>query len=452
MKYEIKIKKLPKSEVEIEATVPAETLTQARKKAIELYSTTIEIDGFRKGHVPENVVLEKVGEAKIIEEAVDILLQEHFPKIIEQEKLDIIGRPKISITKIALGNPFEFKAAFAVMPDIELPDYKKIAASSKQQVASKEKKEDTEASEKEVADVLLQIRRNKAHFDWHEAHKDEKPARHASQGDAGGGHNHPDIKDDDLPELNDEFAQMAGNFKNLIELKEKVKQNIENEKKIRNTEKNRAAIMEALLKNTKIDLPDILVESEIEKSLAQMKDDVERMGAKFEDYLKETKKTTEEFKKDLRESAEKKASIQIILNKIAETEKIEPNFIKKLEEVHKNTFDFGQIKGVLSSSFRFGYRIEEKESWFAVDIFRNKFLAIDTAMHELMHFMFHKYFDHICKDKGLTENQMWDIKESFTVLLNIEFNEAIFEGEKAASLKIPEILKIVARLKQEGRL
>ncbi|MEK7635254.1 MAG: trigger factor [Patescibacteria group bacterium] len=311
MQYNIKIKKLPKSEVEIEATIPAEALSQARKKAVDMYSTSLEVDGFRKGHTPENVVIDKVGEAQILEEAIDILLKEHFPAIIEQEKLDIIGRPKISVTKIALGNPFEFKATFALMPDIELPDYRAIAKSS---VASvKLEKNDLEATDKEVDDVLLQIRRNKAHFDWHEANKDEK------------GHNHPDIKDGDLPELNDEFAQMAGNFKNLDELKEKVKQNVINEKKARNTEKKRASIMDALLKNTKIDMPDILVESEIEKSLAQMKDDVERMGAKFADYLEQAKKTEEDLKKDLRESSEKKAGIQIIFNKIAETEKIEPN-------------------------------------------------------------------------------------------------------------------------------
>jgi hypothetical protein len=64
-----------------------------------------------------------------LEDAADILLKEHFPKIIDQEKFDILGRPNISVTKLALNNPFEFKATFAVLPEFELPDYKKIAAS-----------------------------------------------------------------------------------------------------------------------------------------------------------------------------------------------------------------------------------------------------------------------------------------------------------------------------------
>lgn len=292
----------------MEISLPADFLVSARKKAVEMFSASLEIAGFRKGHIPENIVVEKVGESQILEEASDILLKEHFPKIVEQEKLDIIGQPKISITKLALGNPIEFKATFAVIPEIELPDYKKIAKNE-----TDKKDDEVEASEKEVDDVLLQIRKNKAHFDWHEAHKNET------------GHGHPEIKDEDLPVLDDKLAQEAGNFKDLNELKEKVKQNIITEKKTRNIEKKRAGIMEELLKNTKFELPEILVESETEKSLAQMKDDVERMGGKFADYLTHTKKSEEDIKKDLRDSSEKKAKIQLIFNKIAETEKLEPN-------------------------------------------------------------------------------------------------------------------------------
>ncbi len=311
MSYDIKIKKLPKSEVEIEAILPSDLLVSARKKAVDLFCTSLEISGFRKGHVPENIVVEKVGEDKILEEAADILLKEHFPKIIEQTKLDIIGRPKISITKLALQNPVEFKAVFAVLPIFELPDYKKISKDISEKEKSKEEK--IESTDKEVDDVLLQIRKNKAHFDWHEAHKEES------------GHNHPEIKDDDLPVLDDEFAKMAGNFKNLDELKEKVKENIISEKKIRNVEKKRATIMEELLKNTSVELPEILIESETEKSLAQMKDDIARAGIKFEDYLIQVKKSEEDLKKDLRDGSEKKAKIQLIFNKIAEGEKLEPN-------------------------------------------------------------------------------------------------------------------------------
>jgi FKBP-type peptidyl-prolyl cis-trans isomerase (trigger factor) len=209
----------------------------------------------------------------------------------------------------------------AVMPEITLPDYKKIA----KDIIEKEKgkKEKFEATEKEVDDVLLQIRKNKAYFDWHKNHPDEK------------GHNHPDIKDEDLPKLDDNLAKEAGNFKNLAELKEKVKENLIAEKKLRSKDKLRANIIEKLIEKSKMDLPEILVESEIQKSLAQMKDDVERVGMKWEEYLAHTKKidssaealakAEEELKKDLKDNSEKKAKVQLIFNKIAETEKLKPN-------------------------------------------------------------------------------------------------------------------------------
>lgn len=317
MTYDIKIKKLPKSEVELEVSLPAIFLDSARKKAVGMFCNSLDIAGFRKGHIPENIVIEKVGESKILEEATDILLKEHFYKIIEQEKLDIIGQPKISITKLALGNPVEFKAVFAVMPDFEIPDYRRISKEVRGTSNEvREKKEETEVSDKEVEDVLLQIRKNKAHFDYHKNNPDEKD------------HSHQKLdleKEENLPVLDDKFAQEAGNFQNLEELKNKVKENIISEKKIRNIEKRRALIMEELVKNTKIELPEILIESETSKSLAQMKDDITRTGLKFEDYLTQVKKSEEDLKKDLREASEKKAKIQLIFNKIAETEKLEPN-------------------------------------------------------------------------------------------------------------------------------
>mgnify|MGYP001574368929 CR=1 FL=1 len=107
--------------------------------------------------------------------------------------------------------------------------------------------------------------------------------------------------------------------------------------------------------------------------------------------------------------------------------KIEGDFIKKLEDIHKNPFHHKNIRGVLSSGSRFGYKVDEE--WFATDMFRNKFMSIDVATHELMHFMFHGYYENTLKEKGLSENVIWDIKESFTVLLNLEFDDFRFQPD-----------------------
>lgn len=106
--------------------------------------------------------------------------------------------------------------------------------------------------------------------------------------------------------------------------------------------------------------------------------------------------------------------------------KIEKDFVTRIEKVHGRSFAFKEIKGVLSSAQRFGYR---SGKWFATSMFRNKFAAMDTGMHEMMHFMFHKYYQGRCKKEGLTDSQIWDVKEAFTVLLNLEFGELRFDED-----------------------
>jgi trigger factor len=308
-----KVEKLPKSEIKLEMTIGASTLPEARAKAVKNLSERMEVDGFRKGNVPENIVVQRIGEDAILEDAAEILVNQYFLTIIREEKLDIIGNPQISIKKLAMGNDVEVSANFAVMPEIILGDYKEIAAKTAKDMRNKEDK--VEATEKEVGEVLMQIRKNKAHYDYHK----DNPDDHDHD-------KHPDYsKEENLPPLDDELAKSAGNFKTLDELKEKVKENLVEDKKNRNNEKVRAAIMEKLVKETKFELPEILIESETDKSLAQVKDDVERMGGKFEEYLGHIKKTQEEFRKELREPAEKRGKMQLVLNEIARAEKIEPN-------------------------------------------------------------------------------------------------------------------------------
>ncbi len=106
---------------------------------------------------------------------------------------------------------------------------------------------------------------------------------------------------------------------------------------------------------------------------------------------------------------------------------IEKTVIRRFEMIHDRPFKFGQIRGVLSSANRFGYNIGEK--WFATSMMRNKFMSIDTATHELMHFMFHKYYWDVCIERGLSQKQTWNIKEAFTVLLNLELSDVRFQPD-----------------------
>ncbi|MEK7080836.1 MAG: trigger factor family protein, partial [Patescibacteria group bacterium] len=102
---QVSVKKLPKSEIEIEGELEAPLFESYFAKALKKIGETLKLDGFRKGKIPESVLLSKVPEISILEKMAELALGEHYPKIIESEKIDAISRPEISITKLARQNP-----------------------------------------------------------------------------------------------------------------------------------------------------------------------------------------------------------------------------------------------------------------------------------------------------------------------------------------------------------
>src|SRR3989344_1148491 len=135
----ISIKKLPKSEVEIEGELESEIFESYFAKALKKIGENFEVDGFRKSKVPENVLLSKIPEIQILEEMAQLALNEHYPKILEEEKIDAISRPEISIVKLARKNPLGFKIKTAILPEIKLADYKKVSKKILEDVTDAEK-------------------------------------------------------------------------------------------------------------------------------------------------------------------------------------------------------------------------------------------------------------------------------------------------------------------------
>ncbi len=306
MKYtNIKSSKNENSEVEITGEIPVDALTEYRKKALKEIGNSINIPGFRKGHIPEKVLVEKVGEVYVLEEATELALKDIAPEIIEKNAPDFIGRPHIQLLKVAPDNPVEFKIKIAVLPEIKLPEYKKIAA---KEMAEKEEK--LEVLDKEVDEVIEEVRKQRAHQKFHEENKDA-------------GHNHGEEDTaKHMPEFNDEFVKSLGAFTSVDDFKTKAKDNLLKEKEYRAKEKKRIKILEKLIDETPIKLPTVLVDNEINRMFAQFEGDISSMGLKVEDYLKHIKKTPDDLRKEWLPDAEKRAKLNLILDKIALEEKI----------------------------------------------------------------------------------------------------------------------------------
>lgn len=300
------------SEIEITAEIEAEKLKPFKDRAVQKFSKNMKIDGFRPGHIPEKIIVERIGTQGILEKAAEMALQKVYPTIVQEEKLQVIGKPKITITKLAENNPFSFKINTAIMPKILISDYKKIAEEEMSQ------KEEIKVDDNEVDKVILDIRKTRANADK----KD----------------NNKEIKDTDLSKFDDDFVKTLGDFKNVDDFKKRIRENILKEKELYNREKKRMAISEKIIEKSTIKLPKILVTAELGKMANQFKNDVANAGMEFDEYLKKINKTEEKLREGWKDTAEKRAKIQLILNEIAAKEKITPNK-KEVEEQVKHMLE-----------------------------------------------------------------------------------------------------------------
>ncbi|QQG45661.1 MAG: trigger factor [Candidatus Sungiibacteriota bacterium] len=383
-----------KSQAEIDVSIPFREFEPHLARAATLISEETEIEGFRRGKAPYEIVKQKFGENAIYERAADLAVRKTYPELM-QKMLDSgevspsrppIGRPEITIIKLVPGNDLEFKIRLAVMPEVKLSDYKVIARR-----VQKEKKA-VSITDEEVEKTLEWLRESRAPLITV-----DRPAQSgdtveidfsARGGSASGGEvkdnspilseskNHPLVigqgkflpgfednligmkvgdeksftlvapenwheksmagkafdfivtmklvQERKLPELTDESVKNLGDFPSVEALKKSIREGIGKEKEEKEIQRLRALTIEKIAEETKIEVPDVLIEGELDKMFTELKSGVEQMGMKWEDYLLHIKKGVEELQKDWRDEAEKRVRIALVLREIAKVEKIEP--------------------------------------------------------------------------------------------------------------------------------
>jgi FKBP-type peptidyl-prolyl cis-trans isomerase (trigger factor) len=285
-----KLAALPDSEVELAADIPYSAVEPYRAQALAHMAEHMNLPGFRPGKVPADMALKSVGEIAVLEEAVELFMKDFYIELIEEHKVDPVGRPNIAITKLAPGNPVGLTVRVSVYPSVEAPkDWKKLAG----QIALEASEP---ATQEEVEKTIADLQKSRA-----------------TKGQDGA---------EVLPEINDEFAKSLGAFDSLIALREQISKGITEEKARQARDKRRGKLIEALLEKSDIEVPSIFVESELQKILAQMREDIGRMGMQMDDYLKRVGKTEDDIKSEFRDQARKRAKLQLLLNRLAEDEKV----------------------------------------------------------------------------------------------------------------------------------
>jgi len=324
-KFKIIEKSDPKNSViTINVEIDKELVSSYREQAIRELGEEIEVAGFRKGKAPAEKVLEVVGELKVWQKNTYKAINTIVPLVLADEKLNVITMPNISIIKLAPNTNPEIKMELTLMPEIKLTDYKKIAKEI-------EKPKDTKATEKEINDYIDYVRNSKAHK----------------------GHNHgPDEKcGTPLPEFDDEFVKTLGDFKNVEDFKIKLKENISKDKEVHLNQKRRIEIMEKIIKESNIEMPEVLIEEEQERMLHEFKAKVESFKMNFDEYLKEIKKSEEDLKKEWRADSEKRAKMNLVLPKIAREENLKADEKEIEEEVKQLKVHHPEIDDVVAKVY-----------------------------------------------------------------------------------------------------
>ncbi len=372
----IKIKQLPKSRVELTISVPAQELERFLDLAAEELSKDINVNGFRPGKAPRKIIEQKVGSEKILAHGAEKAIKKSYVDSIVRNKIEAIGEPEVTITKIAPGNNLEYKAVVSVMPKITLTDYRKEAKQIK-------KIDSVNIKPGQVDKEIENLRQSRARLITvdREARKGDRVEidfRVLVDGQEikdGVSKNHPLVigenyfipgfedrllgmkegeekkfdlsfpkdyhqkelagqlarfevrmnlvQERQLPKADDEFAISLGKFESLEKLKESLKEGLELEEKKKNQDKRRIKIIEKISKSSQMDVPDILLENELEKMLGEFEQNITQTGMDLDAYLNYIKKTREEIKKDWRIPALNRVKAALILKEIARKENIE---------------------------------------------------------------------------------------------------------------------------------
>jgi len=363
----------PKSTILVEVEVPAERLTQAVGEATRALSRRTKVPGFRPGKAPRGVLEAVLGHGAVLEEAVDRLVQSSYRDALIEKEILPLTNADVEIVQAEEGKPLIFRATVPIRPEVALGDYTsfnfrpeiettddpkvdKVIEELRDQNASLSPVEDRGARKGDYAVIKYEGTRDGVPFEGGSAERmpliigedrlipgfedelvgldvgDTKgfditfPADYGEETLAGQQAHFEvevrELREKILPDADDDFARSMGDFTDLANLREEVTKRLQRNAldKARHTFSDR--IIEYAIANATIDLPDVLVEQEVEVMHDEFRSALARQGISDEAYAKVSGKTHEELHADFRPDAEKRVKVLLVLSKIAEVESL----------------------------------------------------------------------------------------------------------------------------------
>ena len=383
----VKVENLEKSMAKLTVEVTAEEFDKAMNDAYNKQKKNITIPGFRKGHAPKAMIEKMYGPSVFYEDAIDIILDRTYPGAAKESGLEIVSRPEIAIEKIEKGQPFVYTATVAVKPEAELGEYKGVKA----------EKADVSVTAKDVDARLKRLQEQNARIITVE--EDRKIKKNDivtidfdgyidGKAFAGGkGEDYPltigshqfidtfedqvaghkvgdefevnvtfpteyhakelagkpavfkvkvkELKVKELPELDDEFASEVSEFETLKEFKADLKKQIKAEKEKWAAQQNENTVVKAVVDNSKVELPEPMVDAQIDQMVNDYARRMQSQGIPLEQYLAITGMTMEDLRKNMKPQAETNIKTRLVLEAIVKAENIEISEERVEEEIGK---------------------------------------------------------------------------------------------------------------------
>ncbi len=354
--------------VKLTVEVPFDELKPNLAAAYKKIGAQIQVPGFRRGKVPPAVVDQRLGRGVVLDEAVNDALPKLYVQALQENDLQPLGQPEVDVTKFVDGDALEFTAEVDVRPDIELPDYSNMQAEVEPVEVAEDDVTEQLQGLRERFGSLSDVERAAADGDFVtidlSASKDGTPIEEAqasglsyevgkgtmvdgldealvgmSVGESatfsstlmGGDRSGQEVdievtvqgvQEQELPELDDDFAQTASEFDTIDELRADLRDKLTRGRRLEQAGAARDAVLEKLLTMVEVPLPDAVVAEELAGRREQITQQLAKAGMSQEDYLEQEEQTAEEFEADLTTRVRDALAAQFVLEKVATTEQL----------------------------------------------------------------------------------------------------------------------------------
>ncbi|KHL15761.1 trigger factor [Mumia flava] len=354
---------LSPTRVKLTIEVPFEELEPQLQKAYKTIGSQIQVPGFRRGKVPAKVVDQRVGRGAILDQAINDALPEIYSKAVAEAEVQPLGQPEVDVSRLEDGELVEFTVEVDVKPEFETPDLSGLEVEVADVAVSDDDVEEQLQGLRERFATLTEVDRAAAEGDFVtidlSASKDGEKIDAAqasgivyqigkntmldglddavtgmSAGEtttfqtklAGGDLVGEEVdvevavdvvKEQELPELDDDFAQTASEFDTVEELKADLAEKLSRGKRLEQAAEARDAVLEAALEKLDVPIPDGVVEAEIANRRQQIEQQLAMAGMTMEAYLDSEEQTIDEFEADLEKRVRDSLVAQFLLDQIA---------------------------------------------------------------------------------------------------------------------------------------